>query len=97
MAKKIFTILRSKILFNGYNFHLYFLLFFSRNDKMAAVNIKQEVHRVSPGQSSMAADSVDGIDKIGEKSFSALQGLIMAEDRRTKEKEVSCLQNVRKF
>ena len=64
---------------------------------MAAVNIKQEVHRVSPGQSSMAADSVDGMDKIGEKSFSALQGLIMAEDRRTKEKEVSCLQNVRKF
>ena len=64
---------------------------------MAAVNVKQEVHRVSPGQSNMAADSVDGMDKLGEKSFSAMQGLIMAEDRRMKEKEVNSLQNVSFF
>lgn len=64
---------------------------------MAAVNVKQEVHRVSPGQSNMAADSVDGMDKLGEKSFSAMQGLIMAEDRRMKEKEVNSLQNLMEY
>lgn len=63
---------------------------------MAAANIKQEGPCSSPGPTKMPGPSTcDGLVKSsGEHSFSALQGLIMAEDRRTKEKEMN-LQNVR--
>ena len=61
---------------------------------MAAVNMPPEIHRASPGQPNMAPSSVD---KLGEKSFSAMQGLVMAEDRKLKEKDVNSFQNVSRF
>jgi hypothetical protein len=63
---------------------------------MAAASIKEEVRHGSPGSSSMpGSSSNDGLLKPGgEHSFPALHGLIMAEDRRTKEKEMNNFQNV---
>ena len=48
-----------------------------------------EIHRASPGvgPSSM-------VDKIAEKSFSGMQGLMVAEDRKLKEKDVNSLPSV---
>jgi len=62
-----------------------------------ATNIKQEALQASPpGPVKMAACSDDGPAKCSsaEQSFSAMQGLILAEDRRTKEKDMNNLQNV---
>ena len=66
---------------------------------MAGASVKCEMsHHGSPGPSKGLSPGSGGTCSMeagteGEKSFTALQGLIMAEDRRTKEKEMS-LQNV---
>ncbi|XP_060576023.1 GATA zinc finger domain-containing protein 14-like isoform X2 [Ruditapes philippinarum] len=66
---------------------------------MAAASIKEEVRHGSPGSSSMpGSSSNDGLLKPGgEHSFPALHGLIMAEDRRTKEKEMNNFQNLMEY
>ena len=46
-----------------------------------------EIHRASP-----AAAQPNMVDKLGEKSFSGMQGL--AEDRKLKEKDVNSFQSV---
>lgn len=63
---------------------------------MAAANIKHEAVQLSPGSVKTAGTSEEGLAKCssGEQSFSAMQGLILAEDRRTKEKDMNNLQNV---
>ena len=48
-----------------------------------------EIHRASP-----AAGQPNMVDKLGEKSFSAMQGLMVAEDRKLKEKDVNSFQSV---
>lgn len=58
---------------------------------MAALNMPPEIHRASP-----AAGQPNMVDKLGEKSFSAMQGLV-AEDRKLKEKDVNSFQSLMEY
>lgn len=63
---------------------------------MATGNVKHEALQANSGPVKMSSPSEEGLGKgsSGEQSFSAMQGLILAEDRRTKEKDMNNFQNV---
>lgn len=64
---------------------------------MATASIKREGHRDSPGPTKVSGPlSHDGVPN-GDHSFPVLQGLVMAEDRRTKEKEMNSFQNLMEY